>query len=448
MGESRQSRRQRQSRLKPLGVGRAVARAAAWVASAVGLCAGCGPISASPPAPSPTSILSSTVAPTPPWSSTVPIRLVQNAIQLEARVNQRAPETFLLDSGAPTTIAPWLAAEAGAALEAKVEIAAPDDRQRQVPLTSLDSVSAGGLAFHQVGAIVDWVEAPNPVACLSTAGLFGATILQAGVWQVDFQAGRLELASRAAPLPGIEYAMRLPFHRADAAGSPRVRVDLGRLRNVSVLIDLGFNGALALPSHLYQEAGGSLPPGTPVQHGRGAATVLGDRSSRLFLGTLDRVRLGHLELESFPVLTGDAVSDVHIGIALLSHFRVTVDWNDDVVYLQRRSPEEALLPRYASYGFTPELRAGELVVGAAWERSDADDGRLRLGDRIVAIDGAEVDGRDFPAYCRLLDEIGLFGTRTTPLEVTVNRDGTTQTIRAERRPLRSTLPDEPRARSR
>lgn len=380
-------------------------------------------------------LLAGSEPPRAPFRGSTSFRLTQNAIQVAAVLDGKATASpLLLDSGAPMTLAPNVADELGLEAQSKVTLAGPDGRREPAGVVRIAEVEVAGHTFRNVGAVVDWVSPPNPVACLSTVGLLGASLLRTAIWQIDFHAGRINVVDDLGELPGIEYAMRLPFRRADAAGSPRVSVKLENVDDASLLVDLGFNGSVAMPAALYRRAGGTLALDTPAQRGHGAATVLGDTDSTLYIGHVPRLDLGALRLRDFPVLTGDDVSDFHVGVAFLRHFRTTIDWKNDALYLQRRDPERALYEEYPSYGFTPVLRDDHFVVGALWRDGSAARAGLRLHDRIVALDGDPLDS-DFDTYCSLLDAIGLYGTRSAPIEVTVEREEEPRTFTVRRRPL-------------
>ena len=403
------------------------------------LLGGCSFSRTDAPAGGTTSPLENVVPPPSPFRGETRIELVQNSIRVPTRLPDiDGDRMFVLDSGAPMTIDPRLVEELALPTEARTTLAGPDGHDAPADVVVLPRVETAGLAFSDVGAVVDWVEPPDPVACLSRDGLLGASLLRAGVWQIDFHARRLVVSSDPDELPGTEYAMRLPFHRADAAGSPRIRADLGSSADASVLIDLGFNGGIALPLRVYEAAGGRVDARTPAEQGHATATVLAAERSTLYVGRLPEVRIGALRLPDFPVVTGDHVSDLHVGVAFLRHFRVTIDWRNDELYLQRRDPEAALYDDYTSYGFTPDLQDGQLRVGALWRDAAAARAGLRLDDRIVAIDETDTTTPSFATFCRLLGELSLYGSRRDAVAVTVERGSTRSTVRLRRTPL---LPD-------
>lgn len=380
-------------------------------------------------------VLRGAKAPPAPFHATTSFRMTQNSIQVEATLDgRRAQGPLLLDSGAPMTISADAAQKLDLPPLAHVTLEGPDGKSEPARVVRIPGVDVAGLSFESVGAVLDWVAPPNPVACLSTVGLAGASLLRAAIWQLDFHAMRLTVTNDIDALPGIEYALRLPFRTADAAGSPRIDVRLPGIPHASLLIDLGFNGSIAMPPELYRRAGGILAVDTPAQMGAGAATVLGETASTLYIGRIAEVGVGGLVLHDFPVVTGNAVSDFHVGVEFLRHFRTTIDWQSNHVYLQRRDSESELYDDFTSYGFTPTPRNGNLVIGALWRDGAAAKAGLELDDVILTIDGENVT-TDFDTYCSLLDAIGLYGARTDPIEIRVQRGPDRHDVTVRREPL-------------
>ena len=381
-------------------------------------------------------LLSSTSVAEDNFKVTTGFRLVQNTIQLQTLLADRAVQsTFILDSGAPMTIAAPLVDELGLKPMANATLAGPEGGRSEVPVVRIPDISIAGLTFENVGAVVDWVQAPDALACLSTAGLMGASLLQAAIWQIDFQSKQITISSSLEGASGLKGAIRIPFKRSDAAGSPRIAVGVSDADNVSLLIDLGFNGSIAIPTALLEAAGDSVPDTAPTEIGQASSTVFGSKSSTVQITRLRELRLGALRLKDFPVVTGTSVSDFHVGIEFLRHFRVTLDWMNNDLYLELREPSSALYDDFDTYGFAPTAQAGGLVVGALWREGAAARAGLELGDRLVAIDNRDTTAPDFSAICSLLDEIGLYGSNGATIPVTVVRDGVEHTVQVARKPL-------------
>lgn len=370
------------------------------------------------------------------FHATVGFRLTQNTIQLNAQPGSASSvESFVLDSGAPMTIAPRLARELGLESLANVTLAGPEGGRLTVPVTRLPEIGIAGIEFQDVGAVVDWVEPPSELACLSTAGLMGASMMQAAIWQIDFQSGTIAITDSLSKLPGLPDAMRIPFKRSDAAGSPRISVGVSDASDVSLLVDLGFNGSIAIPTALLEQSGDRIADTAPAEEGGVASTVFGEKSSVVRIARMRELRLGDLRLEDFPAVTGSAVSDFHVGIEFFRHFRVTVDWLQNDLYLELRDNKSALYHDFSSYGFSSQLQGDGLVVGAVWRGSAADRAGMKPGDRLLEVGGIDTRIADFPMLCKLKDAMGLFGSNRAPVSVTWMHEGRTETLLVDRVPL-------------
>jgi predicted aspartyl protease len=379
-------------------------------------------------APTEETLLSGAKSPEGDFRVATGFRLNQNTILLQAQPEGASSvESFVVDSGAPMTIAPALARELGLQTLATVDLAGPEGGHLSVPVTRIPGLNIAGLKFHDVGAVVDWVEAPNPLACLSTAGLLGASLLQAAIWQIDFETQEIVITNSLSQLPGLANAMKIPFKRSDAAGSPRISVGVSDAEDVSLLLDLGFNGSIAMPLALLEKSGDRIADTAPTEEGHSSSTVFGQKSSSARIAKLSELRIGDLRLKDFPVVTGTAVSDFHVGIDFLRHFRVTVDWLHNDLYLEPREKTSALYPDFATYGFKLQLRDEQLVVGAIWRGSAADKAGMSLGDPIVKLDGHDTRAADFSTLCAMSDVVGLFARHDAPVSVTWIHDGEQKT---------------------
>lgn len=385
-----------------------------------------------------TTLLAGAIPPGGDFNVTTGFRLNQNTILVDARTGSATSvKSFVVDSGAPFTIAPGLAQELHLEPLASVVLAGPEGGHLVVPVTRIPKLNIAGLDFSDVGAVVDWVEPPDQLACLSTAGLLGASLLQTAIWQIDFETLQITIANSLSGLLGLANAIKIPFKRSDAAGSPRIDVGVSDIDDVSLLLDLGFNGSIAIPVELLERAGDRISKTAPTEVGQSSSTVFGAQSSRSHIATVRELRIGDLILKDFPVTTGASVSDFHVGIEFLRHFRVTVDWLNNDLYLEPRHQTNALYPDLPAYGFSTELRDGQLVIGAIWLGSAADKAGMTQGDQLVKIGALDTTAADFATLCDTSDVVGLFGKNTTPVSVTWIHDGEQRASLLARTPLLS-----------
>lgn len=372
----------------------------------------------------PLPLLSAGRAPAGPFFGTTDFQLRLNTIIVPVSFGDGGSDAgFIMDSGAPMTISAALQTRGRFPTIGEVEILGPEGGVLPVPVSRLDRLEVAGIAFEDIGGVVAWVEPPNPVACLSGNGLLGASLLRTAIWQIDFTSRKLIVTNELGKLDHVKDVQAIPFTRGDSAGSPRIPVKINDSQSASLLVDLGFNGSLAIPVDLYRGTGNVITAAMPQGEGMGSATVFGQKAASRRIGSIRELQIGDLTLADFPVETGPSVSDFHIGIDFLRHFVVTIDWLNNVIYLDQAAPVEALYPRFESYGFSPEFRDGGLEVGFLWENSPAARAGMRVGDRLLEIGGAAVTRPTFDEFCAIVDSIGLFGEGPSSLDLVGERNG-------------------------
>ena len=189
---------------------------------------------------------------------TVPLSRSAGQLLIDVSFGDDGPAVpMLLDTGAPTMISEEVAGRLGVSASGSVDEITPDGAQISGHTVALPPVRIGGLKFDHVGAVV--VPPYRALALLGTAhGVIGANLMRTAVWQLDFRASLLTIATTVAELDHIDGALRLPF-RPYSTSSPSPIVELGvGGRRVAFLVDTGFDGGLAV--HPADLTGGGQPP--------------------------------------------------------------------------------------------------------------------------------------------------------------------------------------------
>ncbi len=327
-------------------------------------------------------------------------------------------QRFILDTGAPFAIAPELADRVDATPAGRLSLQDPLGRGAEESLLLLSGVQLGSLHFRDVLAVRLWPRPPNPLVCLSRAGLFGVTAMRAGVWQLDFDAELLRVATDVDELE-VDSTRAIPFV-PDANGVPFVEISLGEWRGRAA-IDLGSNRYLEAPRRVVERAGARIDASTPRAFGAPVTTVYGAPSTVLLRPTVRSLQIGaSVVLEDFPVWTSDDATMVLIGVDFLEHFLVTIDWRRRQLYLSPRSEPTIANDVRPTLGFFAEFREGRVLISTLWRDGAAHRAGLRIGDQIIALGDRRLDDVDWDGYCDLLRELG---TRAAvePLEILFER---------------------------
>ncbi len=305
---------------------------------------------------------------------------------------------MILDTGAPTIVSAEVAEVFGGGSTGTVSTASVDGQVVTSEVVTLPLLSIGAAAFTDVGAVVGALEPGNPFYCLTDAGFIGASLMQTGVWRID-PADRHASPSRPAQTTcaGLDDAVRLDFARAsDVSPSPLVELPVGE-GTLRVVLDTGSDGWLAVSPGDLDSVGGVLRTDAPTQEVL-ATTFEGITGSRVAWSS---ATLGLGEPRTMPIATIDTLPDGqgNAGTDLLRHFIVTLDWGEDVVYLQPLDEAPApSVPASASVAWDEGFVVGSRVLGQPGAEV------LELDTSVEAIDGRDVSGAPFDDFCRhLLD---------------------------------------------
>ncbi|TXB60638.1 aspartyl protease family protein [Phaeodactylibacter luteus] len=342
----------------------------------------------------------------------IPVRLVNGLIFLDVEADGR-PLTFLLDTGAPTII------DEGAVEALNLPVrkygTAQDayGRRDRINRTRIKHLKIGGLDFRNQPALISPLRTIPVFNCLEIDGLLGANLMKRAYWQFDYERERLLVTDQLENLPVPESALQIPF-RTKAQGTPIIDLRIGDSLSIAdVTLDFGSGNGLTLERSLFPEewikkaevytdgiAGvglyGAAMDSVWYREMPGLFTTQGDTvAAAVFL----RVKRGGSHL---------------LGTELLRHFRVTIDWRANMLYLE---PRGEVVQTWRGMGFSVTPEEDGLVVSKLVYPSPAVDAGLQLGDRLVKVDGERVGHADF---CWLLEQ---FREGDGPVSLGFEREG-------------------------
>jgi len=180
----------------------------------------------------------------------------------------------------------------------------------------------------------------RPIQCLSKDGFIGANTMRHGVWQIDYQNKVVTLAETIDQLepfnlePFNNDTIALPFtllnHR------PAINLALADGQTFSAIVDTGWEGGIYLTQADYEHVKDSLvPAGISLQSL--VDTLAGSKTAYFDLAIAPCLKVGDLCLENTPIII-DRASNLQpqslIGNEFLKQFRVTLDWQQNQVYLE------------------------------------------------------------------------------------------------------------------
>jgi hypothetical protein len=352
--------------------------------------------------------------------TSIPFQYKGGHIILSGNVNRTDHDAyFIFDSGARTSLLDRDYFQ-DSQLKSKIFL------DSKTSYSLLETIDFSGVTFSKLGAfVVDFITPENPLRCLSDAGLLGANAMRHGVWQIDYQTQQITPAKHINQLGNQVGTLRFPFELV--GDRPAIKLPIPNGPSITAIIDTGWEGGIYLSTPDFEAAKEHLiRPKITFQSL--TATLDGVQNVDFELATIPCLKIGEC-LVNYPVM-GDRHSDLHayslIGNHFLEQFQVTLDWQEQMLYLKPVALHQESVQNKVGYGFQVMPQGNQLWVTGLFSPSPAEQAGLRVGDRILAIDNVNYGYISDTRFCETI----LSPPKTQdpgPLTITTQRQGAVRT---------------------
>jgi hypothetical protein len=328
------------------------------------------------------------------------------AILIPVRVGGQA-RLFDLDTGcAGSAFDISLRSHLGARVKSTV-VEAPNGDKKVLALYAPPKAWIGSLPLTKDPVACDDLALLREASGCAIYGLLGMDFLKHWIIVIDFDEGRLDILSPAAPRDP-KWGECLPF-LYDRGGTMCIMATVGKNFRVLFKLDTGETGTGSLDSAF-------LAGLIELQQAR----ITGDTEAVVLSGTrtFPVARLSHLSVASFrhENLRFTSSRTSSLGLSYLSRYRVTIDFPNERLYLAK-GKRFAVADRGHTCGVRFAFKPGRIEVVSVDEKGAAHAAGLRAKDSIVALDGKPVSQWKTSEIHRL------FGEESKPIQITIERDG-------------------------
>jgi hypothetical protein len=356
-------------------------------------------------------------------STSVPFRLLNNHIYLEARVNGTGPYTFIVDTGGHTLLSSSVVSKARLSLTGKAPESGAGEKQSSGGYAPVHSISIGGLEMHDQTVFITEIYSPD-IEGIQVDGMVGFELFRRLVVQIDYGRQRLTFTDPA-HYPPTAAGVPIPFVFYDHV--PLVR---GQIDSDPALFDIDTGSRSAIDVTSPTVARLSLRS----RYSKGVRAVTGwgvGGPTKAYVVRLQQIRLGPVTIaapvaglsESAHGSFSDPNFDGNIGSGLLEQFVVTFDYGHQMMYLQPIEPRPPDTGDFDRSGLWINAAHGGYEVTSVAEASPAAQAGLVVGDVIMELDGQPA------AAQHLSDARQLLRTRPAGTKVPMLVKGKTTTRR-------------------
>lgn len=320
-------------------------------------------------------------------SATVPFELLNNHTYVQVKVNGKGPYRFLCDTGGENVITPELAR----ALELKAEGAfqgqGVGEKSADVALTKIDSIALGGVSLTgQVFAVFPLSDL-SKVEGIQVDGLVGYELFKRFTVKVDYANNRLTFSLPYAPADRGAGAI-VPFRFNGHI--PQVDGEIDGIVG-TFDIDTGSRSSLDLMAPFIEahNLSAKYRPKFEATTGFGFGGATRSAVARVSLLKLGSVEIHNpvtgLTLQKKGALTSQYVAG-NVGAGVLKRFNITFDYARQQLIFERNA-NDALPDTYDRAGWWLNMGDGGFEVIDIVPGGPAAEAGLKVGDRVLAVDG-------------------------------------------------------------
>lgn len=319
--------------------------------------------------------------------TTLPMRLLNNHIFVDVKVNGAGPFPFLLDTGGHDILTPATAKALGLRTVGAATSGGGGEQTVTSGYTPIESLQVGQAHInHQTMIVLEF--APREIEGLQVGGMLGLSTLQRFVVEIDYGAStvtlidpaRFDPAAAGTALPFVFYD-HMPLLPGSVDGIPaRFTLDTGSRSEIT----------LTTPFVQRHDLRRRLPGGADMLSGWGAGGPVTSRRVRLHslaLGSFDTPDVVADLVDQRKGFFSDANVDGNIGSGWLKRFVVTFDYGRQTLYLRPRAQPDADIGSVDRSGMWINLGDAGYRVMAVVPEGPAAQAGVREGDVITSVGG-------------------------------------------------------------
>ena len=353
---------------------------------------------------------------------TVPMRLLNNHIYVDVRIDGHGPFPFLIDTGGHDIVTPQTLAKLGLSQQGSATAAGAGEKTTSSGYTRVASIDVGGAVVRdQTVLALDF--SPADVEGFAVGGMLGVEFINRFIVRIDY--GRHEVTlidpARFTAVERRGAGIAVPFEFYDHM--PQVRGRFGD-RPARFNIDTGSRSEVTMTAPAV--AAGGLrtlyPAGVTVTDGWGVGGPSRSyvvRARTLSLGSVVVARpvagLSDAQHGAFA----DPNYEGNIGSGLLKRFVVTFDYGRRTMYLAPNATPDPDIGRFDRTGLWLNLDDDGMKVMDVAAGGPAAAAGIKVGDIVTSLGGVAVAGQQLSEVRRSL-KLAPVGV---PLEVVYRRDG-------------------------
>lgn len=330
------------------------------------------------------------------FKTEIPFREEKGLLVVEVKIENKV-HNFIFDTGASTVLDENFAKTIKSKKIGTQKHTDSGGKKAMLKIRQLEKLSVGNIDFSSIIISVYDLSALKKATCIDFVGILGANVMNKAVWQIDYKRKVITLTDSRDSLLQKDNQKTFNFY-SEGKGTPKIRVSVNDDYLDEAELDTGSSGGLELTkqklSHFTTSKFISL-------YGS-IFSLFSNKLDTTQITVLPIIKLGRdFEVPNTLVSFSSGLSrPLLIGNAFLKDYLVTIDWKRREITL---SPAQSNVENQNNtYGFSPKLKDGKIIIGSIYENLAADKAGFKLNDEIVQINEVDFRHASYNDYCQLI----------------------------------------------
>ncbi len=336
-----------------------------------------------------------TVPSVPIDTGSVPFKLVKGAIVVPV-VIAGVTYDFVLDTGGFLTVSDGVKKREGLAVASTIKVSDISQITKTFDIVNVPALTIGNWTITNSEAIVSDSYASYPNRCFGLDGMIGRNLLKDVLLQFDYSKMTLRITNQASNLVLQEDARRKM--KISKRGLPSLNVDInGKSRYIE--LDSGSRDWFSFQSSESQQQLQDEETEVLTYEGVFSFGVSGKNlnAESRYSTPVDEVAIGNVTYSnSYTDLSKKSAP--RFGSGLLEYGMLTIDYLNKAYYYQAYSNNPVSIPKERP-SFSIAKIDGQYLIKWVAKNSDAEQKGLKYGDRVLEVEGADVES--FGSECEL-----------------------------------------------
>ena len=261
---------------------------------------------------------------------------------------------------------------------------------------SINKLSIGGIEFKNIGAqTTDFSHFKQVNACNHYVGIIGSNLMRKAKWEIDYQNKILKITDNIENFIIPEDAITFKTNSGNY-GSADIKISINEIEG-KFTFDTGYSGFIHAGMELFDRINATKKINYKKRTGINSMNAHGFTTSTIYKSRIEKIEVGNIKLSAQIVDFEDNRSKL-LGNAFFKHFLITLDWENEIIYLQKRINFEK--PEINTYQliFYPNYSTNKIETYAYWSDYDLET-PIELNSTFLSLNGIDVSNFETSELC-------------------------------------------------